>query len=71
MSNDRRLLIRIQSEDRIHRPGQTRAANYFDVVACGPKGQKTIDHHIIKMLWEHRDLAEMTTSGWLDLLSEE
>jgi hypothetical protein len=71
MSNDRRLLIRIQSEDRIHRPGQTRAVNYFDVIAQGPRGQKTIDHHIIKMLWAHRDLAEMTTSGWIDVLSEE
>ena len=71
MSNDRRLLIRIQSEDRLHRPGQTRVVNYFDVVASGPRGQKTIDHHIIKMLWAHRDLAEMTTSGWIDVLSEE
>jgi len=71
MSNERRLLIRIQSEDRIHRPGQTRAVNYFDVIAQGPRGQKTIDHHIIKMLWAHRDLAEMTTSGWIEALSEE
>lgn len=71
MSNDRRLLIRLQSEDRIHRPTQTRTCNYFDVIATGPQGQKTIDHHIIKMLWERRDLADMTTAAWRDALTEE
>jgi SNF2 family DNA or RNA helicase len=71
MSNDYSLKTRLQSEDRVHRPGQVHPVSYFDVVATGPTGQKTIDHAIIKALRNKNDLATWTTSAWLDILREE
>ncbi len=71
MSNDYSLKTRLQSEDRVHRPGQTYPVSYFDMVATGPKGQKTIDHTIIKSLRNKNDLATFTTSAWLQALTEE
>lgn len=71
MSNDFSLKIRLQSEDRVHRPGQVHAVSYFDVVACGPEGQKTIDHLVVKALQNKQDLADFTTSAWVDALTDE
>jgi len=71
MSNDFSLKTRLQSEDRVHRPGQLCPVSYFDMIAQGPKGQKTIDHATVKALQAKSDLADMTTSAWLDILLEE
>jgi SNF2 family DNA or RNA helicase len=71
MSNDFSLKTRLQSEDRVHRPGQLYPVSYFDMIAQGPKGQKTIDHATVKALQAKSDLADMTTSAWLDVLLEE
>jgi SNF2 family DNA or RNA helicase len=71
LSNDYSLKTRLQSEDRVHRPGQTNVVSYYDVVATGPDGQKTIDHHIIKALREKNDIATWTTSAWLAALRED
>ncbi len=71
MSNDYSLKTRLQSEDRVHRPGQIHAVSYFDMVAVGPKGQKTIDHAIIKALRTKNDIATWTVSAWLDALKDE
>lgn len=65
-SNDYKLWLRSQSEDRAHRPGQTRPVSYFDIVACGPKGQKTIDHIILKALRKKDNLAQWTIRAWQD-----
>lgn len=70
ISNDYSLKTRLQSEDRVHRPGQTCAVSYFDMVAVGPNGQRTIDHLILKALRNKENLAEYTTSAWLQGLSE-
>lgn len=70
MSNDFSLKTRLQSEDRVHRPGQIHAVSYYDMIATGPQGQKTIDHHIFKALRNKEDLADLTTSAWLDILTE-
>jgi SNF2 family DNA or RNA helicase len=71
LSNDYSLKTRLQSEDRVHRPGQTEPVSYFDVVATGPNGQRTIDHAIVKALRSKEDLANMTTSAWIHALGEE
>lgn len=71
LSNDFSLKTRLQSEDRVHRPGQTRGVSYFDLVATGPNGQKTIDHLIIKALRDKEDVASWTTQAWRAHLMEE
>lgn len=71
MSNDYSLFTRQQSEDRVHRPGQFHPVSYFDVVATGPAGQRTIDHIIIKALRDKKNLAEITTAGWRNALLQE
>ena len=68
LNNAYSLNVRQQSEDRAHRPGQTRAVSYFDVLAEGPKGQRTIDHIVLKALREKRELADWTASAWLEAL---
>ncbi len=70
-SNDYNMKTRLQSEDRVHRPGQTHAVSYYDVVATGPKGQKTIDHTILVALREKQEVANWTTSAWLEALKDE
>lgn len=71
LSNDFSLHHRLQGDDRIHRPGQTVECSYFDLVATGPQGQKTIDHHVLAALTTKLNLATLTTKGWLDVLQEE
>ena len=68
ISNYWRLITRLQSEDRVHRPGQTRPVNYFDVIAVGPKGQRTIDFSIVKRLAAKNEVAQMTSAAWLSEL---
>lgn len=71
LSNDFSLKTRLQSEDRVHRPGQVSPTSYFDFVATGPAGQKTIDHTVVKALRSKLELATLTTSAWIQELSEE
>jgi len=71
LSNNFSLMKRLQGDDRIHRPGQTRTSNYFDFVATGPTGQKTIDHTIVAALKGKLELATFTTSAWVSALMEE
>lgn len=71
LSNDYNLLTRQQSEDRCHRPGQFNPVTYVDVLAAGPRGQKTIDHVIVRALRKKENLAAMTTNCWrMELLDE-
>ena len=70
-SNDYSLFKRLQSMDRVHRPGQRYPVSYFDVVAVGPAGQKTIDHAVVKALRAREELATWTTSAWVSALTEE
>ena len=72
LNNGPSLSTRLQAEDRIHRPGQTGpSVSYFEVAAEGPKGQRTIDHLILKALRQRRELAEWTASAWRDALVEQ
>ena len=67
-SNYWRLITRLQSEDRIHRPGQVLPTNYFDMIAVGPNGEQTIDYRIIKRLRNKESIATMTSAAWLSEL---
>jgi SNF2 family DNA or RNA helicase len=71
LSNDFALGIRLQSEDRCHRPGQVNSVTYIDVLATGPKGQKTIDHIIFKALRDKKNVADLTCAEWRKELSED
>ena len=71
LNNAYSLNIRQQSEDRAHRPGQMRAVSYFDMLAEGPLGQRTIDHIVLKALRQKRELADWTASAWLEALKEQ
>lgn len=71
LSCDVRLRLRVQSMGRIDRPGQKNPIRYADVVATGPKGQRTIDHHVLADLREKKDVADWTTATWRRKLLEE
>jgi SNF2 family DNA or RNA helicase len=71
LSQDYSLLARLQSEDRCHRPGQTKNVTYIDTIATGPEGQKTIDHAIIKALRKNQEMARWTSEQWRAAILEE
>lgn len=71
LSNSHSLWHRLQSKERSHGPGQPNTVLYVDVLATGPKGQKTVDHSIVKALRGHHDLAQWTVSAWKKVLEEE
>jgi hypothetical protein len=64
-------VIRTQSDDRAHRPGLKHPVEYFDVVASGPDGQKTVDHAVAKALRVKADLAAWGPVEWSEALKEE
>jgi SNF2 family DNA or RNA helicase len=70
MSNSYSLKVRLQSEDRVHRPGQVNTVSYYDVIATGPQGQKTVDSVVMKALRDKEQLATWTTSAWVKALQE-
>jgi hypothetical protein len=70
-SNEYSHVARSQSADRPHRPGQTRPVGYFDFVASGPDGQRTIDHQIAKALKSKQDIAGWSARDWYAAIAEE
>lgn len=70
LSNDFSYSTRVQSEDRCHRIGQTNPVTYVDVVAVGPKGQRTVDHHILEALRAKKSVADFTCSAWRRALED-
>jgi len=71
LSEDYNLKDDLQSQDRVHRPGQVEAVSYYHLLATGPKGQKTIDHVVFKARQGKRNLADLTSSAWIRALQEE
>jgi hypothetical protein len=65
-----RLIERTQSIGRIERPGAVEPMLVADVVAVGPKGQKTIDHKVLKALRSKDDMASWTYARWRELMRE-
>ena len=50
---------RVQAEDRAHRPGQTNEkVNYIDIIAVTQRGNKTVDHTVLKALEKKQDLSD-------------
>ncbi len=70
-SNDYSLVTRRQSGARILGPDQKRPASYFDVVATGPAGEKTVDHTVMRALRRKEDIAAWTVGQWAQALKEE
>lgn len=68
LSNGPALIERTQSIGRIERPGATQPMLIVDVVATGPRGQKTIDHAILKALRNKEDMARWTVAQWRAIL---
>ena len=60
-----------QAAARLDRPGQVVPVSYFDIVAEGPKGQKTIDHIIVKARRNKEEINSWTTAAWIRALTEE
>jgi SNF2 family DNA or RNA helicase len=71
LSNDFSYTTRVQSEDRCHRIGQSKSVTYLDILATGPSGQRTVDHHILECLRKKKDIATLTCAAWRRVLEEE
>lgn len=71
VSSDYSLVTRRQSSARILGPDQKVPAAYFDVVATGPDGQRTVDHAVLKALRKKVDVATWTAGDWARVLKEE
>lgn len=71
LSRDFNLRIWLQKRGRIDRPGQRQPIRYVDIVATGPKGQRTIEHHTLAALRGKEDIAKWTASTWRTKLLEE
>ncbi len=70
LSNGPALIERTQSIGRIERPGATQPMQIIDVIATGPKGQKTFDHAVLKSLRAKDDMARWTVERWRQLAAE-
>jgi hypothetical protein len=70
-SYDYSLIKYLQGGDRIYGPEQTHPAGYWDIVARGPNGQKTIDHKIITARRNKVDIMNWTISAWVKALQDE
>lgn len=68
LSNGYSLRHRLQGDDRLHRPGQLHSVWYGDLIAVGPRGQRTIDHVIMQALMKKENLAERTVGAWVETL---
>ena len=60
-----------QEGDRVYGPGQEEPIAYYDVVATGPNGEKTIDHAMLAARLNTEDIANWTVSTWIKALKEE
>jgi hypothetical protein len=60
-----------QGDARVNRPGQTGPVSFFYLIAVGPKGQKTIDHHIMLARLGKTRINDWTVSAWVRALTEE
>lgn len=61
----------LQTLDRVYGPGQQNPIAYYNVIAVGPKGQRTIDHDILQARLAGEDVATRTAAAWVRALREE
>jgi hypothetical protein len=71
MSYDFSAFKKKQSDARVNRPGQTGPVSFFYLVATGPKGQRTIDHHIMLARLGKTQINDWTVAAWVRALQEE
>lgn len=71
MSYDMSPWKKKQGDARVNRPGQTGPVSFFYLVAVGPKGQKTIDHHIMLTRLGKANINDWTVAAWVKALTEE
>lgn len=60
-----------QSAERVVGPNQKFPIAYFDIIAVGPKNQKTIDHAIVAARRAGEDIASWTSAAWVKALTED
>jgi hypothetical protein len=70
LSRDFSMFLWKQGDDRVHRPGQTKPVSYFDFIAEGPKGQKTVDLTTLEALIGKLRIADFTVSAWVRELGQ-
>jgi hypothetical protein len=61
----------LQTLDRVYGPGQTAPIAYYNVVAVGPRGQRTIDHDVLMARASGENIATRTAAAWTRALREE
>lgn len=60
-----------QGDSRVNRPGQTGLVSFFYLVATGPQGQKTFDHHVMMTRLGKMSVNDWTVAGWVRALTDE
>lgn len=60
-----------QTLDRVYGPGQKFPIAYYDIVAVGPKGQRTIDHDILAVRRKGENIATRTAAAWVKAVKRE
>lgn len=60
-----------QGDARVNRTGQTGPVRFYYLIAVGPRGQKTIDHHIVMTRLGKQNVADWTAAAWVRALEEE
>lgn len=70
LSHDFNLRVRLQALGRVI-PRATRPVQLVDFIATGPRGQKTLDHHVVERLREKESLATWTIAAWRKAIVEE
>lgn len=72
LSSDYSLLTRLQSDDRVDRPGQRNPMLFTEYIVVGPNRERTISGIILKSLKNSEDMARWTTRRWeREILQEE
>lgn len=70
LSNTRRLIDRLQSEERPHSANRSGEYTVLDVLATGPSGEKSIDWTVWQQLRDHKEISDTTAADWRKELSD-
>jgi hypothetical protein len=65
LSSDYSLLTKLQSDDRVDRPGQKHSMLFQEYVVVGPNRERTISGIILKALKKNEDMANWISSRWV------
>lgn len=61
----------LQTLDRVYGPGQKHPIAYYNIMAVGPRGQKTIDHDILTTRLTGENIAQRTAAAWVKALTKD